>query len=339
MSLPCREARFLLSCCPRWWACVCMLAALFAGGCAGERGSVDAGSARVSVSAAPAAVRAAPAVMAGRSLDAGGAAGPPARAAAHATRVLRVAADPNNLPFSNQEHAGFDNKIAEIIAADLGAELRWVWRAQRRGFFRETLKDGRADLVVGVTTGSERATTTRPLYRSTYVFVSRRDRRLEIESFDDPRLRTLRVGVQLIGDDQTNTPPAHAFAARGIVDNLVGFSVYGDYREANPPARIVDAVRDGSVDVAVVWGPLAAYFAGEGGELVLTPVKPGLDEKSGLPLVFDVSVGVAKGNTALRDELDAVIVRRRKEIDAVLAEYRVPQGDPNVVLPRMGDDD
>ncbi len=112
-----------------------------------------------------------------------------------------------------------------------------------------------------------------PYYRSSYVFVSRADRHLDIASIKDPRLRTLKIGVQLIGDDGFNTPPPHALAAQGIVDNLVGYTVYGDYRKANPPAAIVAAVERGDVDIAAVWGPLAGYFAKQSPvPLTVTPI-------------------------------------------------------------------
>src|SRR3954466_10793571 len=178
-------------------------------------------------------------------------------------RILRVCADPNNLPFTNERREGFENKLAELIADELGAELQYSWRAQRRGFFRETLKENRADLVLGVPAHFDMALTTAPYYRSTFTFVYRKDRGLDIHSLDDPVLRTLKIGVQMIGNDGVNTPPAHALANRGIIDTVVGYTVYGNYTEANPPARAVDAVAKGEVDVAIVWGPLGGYFAGK----------------------------------------------------------------------------
>ena len=240
-------------------------------------------------------------------------------------RVLRVMADPNNLPFSNEKREGFENKLAELVARELGAEVVYTWRAQRRGFFREAFKEGQADLVLGVPTGFDLALTTAPYYRSTYVFVTRKDRKQPIESFDDPVLKTLKIGVQVVGDDGANPPPAHALAHRGIVDNLVGYTVYGDYTEPNPPARIVEGVAKGDVDVAVVWGPLAGYFAKkQKAELVATPVKP-TDDPPGLRFAFNISMGVARGNKALRDELDAVLERKKADVEKVLDEYGVPR--------------
>lgn len=250
----------------------------------------------------------------------------PARAAT-TPRELRVCADPNNLPFSNQQRQGFENRIAELVARDLNSKLTYVWWAQRRGFVRNSLNQNKCDVLIGVPSSFELVRTTIPYYRSTYVFVTRDDRHLNVASFDDPRLRKLRIGVQLIGDDATNTPPAHALSKRNIIANVRGYSVYGDYRQPNPPARLIDAVAHGDVDVGVAWGPLAGYFAKrEGVPLDVTPVSPQIDLPF-LPFVFDISMGVRRGNDALRDQLNAVIERRRGEIDRILQEYGVPRID------------
>jgi mxaJ protein len=238
---------------------------------------------------------------------------------------LRIAADPNNLPFSNEKGEGFENRIAELIASELNVQIEYVWRAQRRGFFRETLKEGDCDLVLGVPTGFERALTTKPYYRSSYVFVARKGSGVQVNSFDDPQLRTFRVGVQLIGDDGANTPPAHALAARNIVTNLVGFTIYGDYAEENPPARIVDAVANRQVDIAVVWGPLAGYFAKKyGSELELAPVAED-SQAPWLPMTFNISMGVKRSNKELRDRLNEILEHRRPDIAGILERYGIPR--------------
>ena len=262
------------------------------------------------------------AVLGGVAINACG----PARAAT-TRRTVRVCADPNNLPFSNQQQQGFENRIAELVARDLDAKLSYVWWAQRRGFVRNTLNQDQCDLLIGVPSSFERARTTIPYYRSTYVFVTRHDRHLKIESFDDPLLRKLRIGVQLIGDDATNTPPAHALSNRHIITNVRGYSVYGDYRQPNPPARLIDAVARGDVDVGVAWGPMAGYFAQrEPVRLDITPVSPQIDLPF-LPFVFDISMGVRRGNDSLREELNAVITSRRADIAKILADYGVPTLD------------
>ena len=243
---------------------------------------------------------------------------------------LRVCADPNNLPFSNEKLQGFENRIADLVAGELGAKVTYVWWAQRRGFVRNTINQNQCDVIIGVPSSFERTRPTIPYYRSTYVFVTRRDRHLKITSLDDPQLRRLRVGVQLIGDDGVNTPPAHALAKRGIISNVKGYSVYGDYRQPNPPARIVDAVANGDVDVAVAWGPMAGYFARrEPVPLEIHPVSPQIDLPF-LPFVYDISMGVRRGNDALRERLNAIIERRRGDIDHILAEFGVPRVDVSV---------
>jgi mxaJ protein len=247
--------------------------------------------------------------------------------------VLRACADPNNMPFTNARGEGFENRVLAVLADELGARLEYTWRAQRRGFVRETLRARACDVVAGLPAASEMALVTAPYYRSTYVFVQPADA-VPVLSLDDPALSRLRVGVQLVGDDYANSPPAHALARRGIVTNVRGFTVYGDYRDEAPAAAIVDAVARGEVDVALVWGPLAGYFAPRlgarrGRELALRPVSPAVDPP--LPFVFDMAMGVRRGNTALRDRLQGALDRRRAEVDAILAAYGVPRVDSSPV--------
>lgn len=248
-----------------------------------------------------------------------------ARGIAKPARELRVCADPNNLPFSNARREGFENRLAELVARDLDATVRYTWWAQRRGFIRNTLKAGECDVVMGIPSSFEMAQPTRPYYRSTYVFVYRQDRGITVRSFDDPVLKKLRVGVQMIGDDYANAPPAHALSKRGIVENVRGYTVYGDYSRPNPPAGIVRAVAAGEIDVAVVWGPLAGYFVPrQKARLSIVPVSPQIDLPF-LPMVYDISLGVRRGDEKLREELEGILERRAPEIDALLDRYGVPR--------------
>jgi mxaJ protein len=238
--------------------------------------------------------------------------------------TLRVCADPNNMPFSNSNGEGFENKLSQIIAQDLGDNVEYTWWAQRRGYVRNTVKAGNCDVWLGVVTDIERLDTTRPYYRSTYVFVSRTDRHLDIKSIDDPRLRTLTIGVQMVGDDAMNTPPAHALARRGIVTNVRGYMLYGDYSRPDPQRAVIDAVENGGLDVAIVWGPIAGFFAAtERHPLTLTPVEPTMD--AGIwPMQFDISTGVRHGNSKLKDLIEQVLEHRHQAIISLLQEYNVP---------------
>ena len=239
-------------------------------------------------------------------------------------RELRVCADPNNLPFSNERREGFENQLAELVAEELDARVTYTWFAQRRGFIRNTLRAGECDVVMGVPSSFELAMPTIPYYRSTYVFVTRADRRIDIRSLDDSVLRSLKIGVHLIGDDYANTPPAHALAARGIIENVRGYSIYGDYAQPNPPARLIEAVANGEVDVAIAWGPFAGYFGPkQNAEIAIVPVSPQIDLPF-LPFVFDISLGVRRGDDSLKAELDRVLRERGSDIESILKEYGVP---------------
>jgi mxaJ protein len=240
-------------------------------------------------------------------------------------RELRVCADPNNLPFSNERLEGFENKIVDLVARDLGAQPRYTWWAQRRGFIRNTLNAKNCDLIPGTAAGLDMVRTTKPYYRSTYVFVTRPELP-EIASLDDPALRNLKIGVHLIGDDGFNVPPAHALARRGIVANVRGFSIYGDYREDSPPARLIEAVGKGEIDVAIAWGPLAGYFGAlQDPPLRITAVRP--DRDSTLPMTFAVSMGVRRADEAFQREIEAVLARERPTIDLILASFNVPRAE------------
>lgn len=251
----------------------------------------------------------------------------PVAGRASGAQPLRVCADPNNLPFSNRREQGFENRIAEVIARDLGRPLQYTWWPQQRGHVRKSLKAGACDLIPGIASSVDMVLVTRPYYRSTYVFVQRATdaARHRVRSFDDPALRHLSIGVQLIGDDYSNTPPAHALGRRGIVGNVRGYSVYADYASPNPPARIMDAVESGEVDLAVVWGPLAGYFARESKvPLVLTPVSPQVDLPF-LPFVFDISMGVRRDDPVTRAALEGALARQRGAIARILDEYGIPR--------------
>jgi mxaJ protein len=234
---------------------------------------------------------------------------------------LRVCADPNNLPFSNQRLQGLENRLADLVAKELKTSVRYVWWAQRRGFIRNTLAAGQCDVVMGVPSGLPAVLTTQPYYRSGYVFVTRAERKLALSSLGDPQLKRLRIGVQVVGDG-ANTPPMAALARRGLVQNLVGYTVFGDYSQPNPPARIMDAVSLGEVDVAIVWGPLAGFFAHRSAQPLEVSAVP---QDGPVPFEFSIAMAVRKGDVARRATLDSIIERRRPDIERLLEQYHIPR--------------
>lgn len=244
--------------------------------------------------------------------------------AASPARVLRVCADPNNLPFSNAREEGFENRLARLMASAIGARLEYTWHAQRRGFVRNTLGAGTCDAIIGVPHTFEAVDTTRPYYRSTHVFVTRARDNLVVRSMDDPRLARLRIGVHVVGDDYASLPPLQALGRRGLVRNVTGYSLYGNYAEPDPPARLVEAVARGDVDVAIVWGPLGGYFsARQTVPLRVTQMASDTDGGS-VAFSYDISMGVRKGDRQLRETLQHVLDRRQAEIESLLRSYRTP---------------
>ena len=252
-----------------------------------------------------------------------------ASAADAVPRELAVCADPSNLPYSNDHQEGFENRIASLIASDLHATLRYTWNVQRRSFLRRTLRAGECDVVIGLPAGLQGVAQSRPYYASTYVFVTARQRglqpQLQAQGFDAPALRTLKIGVQALGAEGANTPPAGALARRGIVDHVVGFPMWGEENDETPQARIIDAVASGEIDVAVVWGPFAGYFARRHGDaLQVTPATADLQQPA-LAFRYEMTLGVRRGDDALLAELQQVLDRRGPEIRAILNEYGIPQ--------------
>ena len=239
-------------------------------------------------------------------------------------RVFRVCADPNNLPFSNEGQEGFENKIAQVLARELGQAVAYNWRPQRRGFLRNTLNAGKCDVVMGIPADLDSVLTTRPYYRSSYAFVYPEEAAYQLSSLDDPVLKDLKIGVHLIGDDYTNSPPAHALSTRGIVENVVGYSVFGDYAQDSPPGKIVEAVASKEIDTAIIWGPIAGYFAKKQAvALHVSPVPADVYTGSFL-FAYDIALGVRPDDEELRNTLNRLLDQHSEEIWDILTQYGIP---------------
>ncbi|HEX8106602.1 MAG TPA: substrate-binding domain-containing protein [Kofleriaceae bacterium] len=249
----------------------------------------------------------------------------PGRASADAAtparpaKELRVCGDPNNLPFSNEKGEGIENKIAEVIAKDLGETVVYFWWPHQRGVVKRVLNAKHCDVMLGIPKGYDPVLWTRPYYRTGYVMVYRKDRKLKLRSLDDPALKTLKVGVEV------NTPPHDALGRRGIADNIVGYQLMFDsnFHAEEYLGKEVEDLIAGNLDVAMVWGPIAGYFAKKrGAPLEIVPIDDPSDR--GARFAFDISMGVRKGDKELKEQLEAALARRHDEIEHVLADFGVP---------------
>ena len=243
--------------------------------------------------------------------------------AAGAAGSLRVCADPDNLPFSSQRQPGFENRIASILARDMHATLDYTWMKQRQSFIRQTLGANRCDVIIGVPASLDRLLTTRPYYRSGYVMVTRRGRQLAITSWDDPKLRNLKIGLHTMGNDGANSPPAAALGRHGLARNIVGYSMWGEGTQPNPQGQVIDAVASGTIDMAIVWGPFGGYFASRHHDLSVQPA-PTDPAMPAMPFAWDMAMGVRKGEVELAEKLNRSISRHGPEIQKILSDFHIP---------------
>jgi mxaJ protein len=236
---------------------------------------------------------------------------------------LVVCAESGNLPFSNSRQEGFENRIAALVAEELDANLEYVWLDVPTALARSTLlQQGDCDLLMATVDGQSGYLSSVAYYRSSYVFVYRADSAYEVTSFDDSVLADLRIGV-LMPDGRNVSPATQALANRGLIPNQVGF--LADYRRPDSIGEIIAAVDEGTIDVAILWGPVAGYHAQRAEtELVVRPVQPEIDAPF-VPMVFSISVGLRTGDEDLKDLVNVALVRRWDEVQAILDEYGVPR--------------
>lgn len=233
---------------------------------------------------------------------------------------LRVCADSANLPFSNREGEGFDDRIVALLAKELQAELTYVWLPDTRGRTRQLyLQAGECDLVMGVLEGQPGYLTSHAYYRTGYTFVYPENAEFEVQSLDDPALRELAIGLP--GGARKLVPPALALANRGVVENQRHFGDRPEAGDRYPP--VLEALKEGAVDVAIAWGPIAGKFAQEVGGMQVVPVRPEIDIPF-IPMIASLTIGVRPGDEALRDEIDVALSRAWDRIVEVLAEAGVP---------------
>ena len=232
------------------------------------------------------------------------------------TSVLRVCADPSNLPFSNDKLEGFENRIIQLVADKLELEVRYTWFPQTVGFVRNTLRMRDCDLISGITTTSELVQNTNPYYHSAYAMVYRADSGITATSMSDPQLIDKQLGVI------AGTPPANIVAQRGLLANVKPYHLVADTRTHKPAKNAVHDVAEGITDIAFVWGPLAAFHAKEvDTELKVIPLT---NENSRTRLTFRVSMAVRYNETDWKHSINNVLSEITPQINSILREYGVP---------------
>lgn len=250
-----------------------------------------------------------------------------------ADRVLRVCSDPNNLPFSNRAGEGFENRIAELFARELGWKLEYTWFPQRMGFIRNTLRgrdpdSGRfkCDLVLGVPDGFELASTTKAYYRSVYALVYAKGNGLDAIKVPDDlvklqpeKLKTLKLGV--VGQ----TPPADWLLKHGLLNQAVPYQPQSGDPDRYPGEMVEKDLAAGKLDVAFIWGPIAGYFAqsAAAARMAVVPFEPAPD----IQFDFRIAMGVRFGEREWKDRVERLIDANRPRIQSILAAYGVPQLD------------
>jgi mxaJ protein len=236
--------------------------------------------------------------------------------------LIRVCADPDNMPSSNDKGEGYENKIAELVAKELKSKLSYVWYPTRRGYFR-IINGMYCDMALEAPAGLDMTGVTKPYFRSGYVFVTRQGSGLEdLSSLADPRLKRLKIGINTYTSDGENSPPAMALSRYGVVGNLTGYNTF--FSDQTRPEDIIKGVANKDVDIAIAWGPLAGYFAKQSKvPLVLKPL-PARDSLSDTPFQYNIGIAVRRRDKEFRDSLQAVLERRRPEIEAILKQYNVP---------------
>jgi quinoprotein dehydrogenase-associated probable ABC transporter substrate-binding protein len=229
---------------------------------------------------------------------------------------LKVCADPNNLPFSDERKDGFENKIAELIGAELGLKVDYVWFPQVIGFVRNTLRAHLCDLVMGTVAGDEVMQTTNPYYFTTYAMLYRSDKGLELDGVQHPRLAGLRLGVV------AGTPPADLLARYDLMSHTKPYALSVDTRAASPTHEMVQDVVDSTIDVGFLWGPIAGYYRKHDGlPLTLVPVK---SEPGAARMEYHIAMGVRANEPERRRRINAAILKRQGNITAILRDYGVP---------------
>jgi quinoprotein dehydrogenase-associated probable ABC transporter substrate-binding protein len=236
--------------------------------------------------------------------------------------VFRACADPRNLPFSNEAGEGFENKIAELFARKLGKSVAYTFYPDATGFIRNTLNAHRCDVVLGIAQGDDMVQPTSPYYRTAYVAAYRQDGSLKgLDSLSDPRLKAAKIGIV------AGTPPATLLAENGLLSHIKSYALVVDTRYDSPTHEMMEDLDRGEIDVALLWGPIAGYYA----KKAKTPIAivPLVKDQGGAHMVYRIVMGVRRSDQNWKRALDKLISENQGEIQAILRSYGVPLLDEN----------
>jgi quinoprotein dehydrogenase-associated probable ABC transporter substrate-binding protein len=230
-------------------------------------------------------------------------------------KTFRVCADPRNLPFSDEAGKGFENKLAELFASKLAEPVSYTYYPQVIGFVRNTLNALRCDVVMGAAVGDDLMQTSVPYYHTTYALVFKPGSGLDgIDSLEDPRLKTRHIGIV------AGTPPATILAEQGLMLLAKPYALTVDTRIDAPTQTMVDDIESGTIDIGVLWGPIAGYRAQNANPRL--SVVPLLKEHERMD--FRIALGVRHSDQEWKRKLNRLITENRAEIDRILTDYGVP---------------
>jgi quinoprotein dehydrogenase-associated probable ABC transporter substrate-binding protein len=230
--------------------------------------------------------------------------------------VLRVCADPRSLPFSDASGAGFEDKLANLLAEKLGKTVSYTYFPRATGFVRATLNAFKCDVIMGDSHGDDLVQTTNPYYRAFYTLVVQHGSGLEdVESLDDKRLKGKHIGVI------AGTPPATILAENGLIRDAKPFPLMVDTRYDAPSKAMIDDIADGSLDAGILWGPIAGYYAHKiGSALKVIP----LLHENGVPMEFAISMAVRRSDQNWKRTLNRIIVENQSAINRILIDFGIP---------------
>jgi quinoprotein dehydrogenase-associated probable ABC transporter substrate-binding protein len=231
--------------------------------------------------------------------------------------VFRACGDPRNMPFSNEQGEGFENKLAELLAAKLGKKLGYTYFPQVTGFVRNTLGSHRCDVIMGFPQGDELAQVTIPYYRTTYALVSKPGSGLDdVTALDDPRLKDKRIGIV------AGTPPSTNMAINGLMAHAKPYPLMIDTRLDSSAGAMIEDLAHGEIDLGILWGPLAGYYANRSEPRLI--VAPLLKETRGPPLIYRIGMAVRPSDQEFKRTLNKLIAENQPEINKLLISYGVP---------------